>query len=140
MRWIFRWVVYTSAIALIVTGSLSILRPNNYSVLNGKFITFLSQTSSDQNIQHLQDESIFNRPRFWFIAHIVTGVLSLGIAVSLVRGGKPPERPVQWMRLNLFLLLIAMFVASASRGARQNLFQPVLAEHSSPPITPATNP
>jgi hypothetical protein len=30
------------------------------------------------------------------------------------------------MRLNLFILLVAMFLASASRGARQNLFQTVL--------------
>jgi hypothetical protein len=130
MRWIFRWVVYTSAAALILTGSVSAFRSNNKAVLNGQFVSFLSQSSSDQKMKELQNESVFNRPVFWFVGHLVAGVLSLGIAVSLVRGGTPPERPIQWMRLNLFVLLLAMFFASASRSARQNLFQPVMAEHS----------
>src|SRR5689334_25338949 len=75
MRWLFRWVVYTSAIALIITGSVSIYR--NWSVLNGTFIRFLEQTpgSNPQKIQAMQDESILNRPRIWFIAHLAAGAL-----------------------------------------------------------------
>ena len=53
-------------------------------------------------------------------------------AVALVSGGKPPERPLQWMRINLFILIVAIFLASASRGARQNLFQPLLKSQSAP--------
>jgi hypothetical protein len=126
MRWLFRWVVYTSTIALIITGSVSIYR--NWSVLNGTYIRFLEQTpgSSPQKIEAMQEASILNRPRIWFIAHLIAGGLSLVVALLLVSGGRPPERPLQWMRLNLFILLVAMFLASASRGARQNLFQTVL--------------
>jgi hypothetical protein len=132
MRWIFRWVVYTSAIALVVTGSVAMYR--NWNVLNGQFISFLEKTpgSSPQKIQAMQDESIQNRPRIWFIAHLAAGAMSLIVALMLVSGGRPPDRPLQWMRLNLFILLVAIFLASASRGARQNLFQAVLQEQSLP--------
>ncbi|HEX3355498.1 MAG TPA: hypothetical protein VHS31_00855 [Tepidisphaeraceae bacterium] len=131
MRWIFRWVVYTCAITLIITGAISAYR--NYDVVNGQFLEFLSQNSSPQKIQALQDESIFNRPRIWFVAHLASGVLSLMIAIWLVHGGSPSDRQLQWMRLNLFVLMIAIFVASASRGARQNLWHPVMTGHATDP-------
>src|SRR5205823_8584735 len=44
LRWLFRWVVYTSTIALIVTGSVSTYR--NWSVVDGSYIRFLVQNSS----------------------------------------------------------------------------------------------
>ena len=83
-------------------------------------------------MEHLETESVFNYPKPWFIAHLAAGALSLVISVALVSGGKPPERPLQWMRLNLFLLMIAIFLGSASRGARQNLFDPVLNNATAP--------
>src|SRR3954453_2738738 len=112
MRWLFRWVVYTSAIALLVTGSVSIYR--NYTVVNGEYIRFLERApgSDPQKIHELQNTSIFNRPRIWFIAHLVAGALSLVMALLLVSGGRPPNKPLQWMRLNLLILLLAIFLAS----------------------------
>ena len=77
-------------------------------------------------IDAVQNASIFNQPRGWFIAHLAAGALSLLIALLLVSGNKPPQRPIQWMKVNLFVLLIALFLGSASRGARQNLFQVML--------------
>jgi hypothetical protein len=132
MRWLFRKVVYTSTAALIITGSVSAYR--NWSVIDGSFIRFLGERSSAQKIEALQDASIMNRPRGWFIAHIVSGVVSIVISLLLVAGGRPPERPLQWMRLNLLILMVAIFVASASRNARQNLFQSVLHGQSVPAV------
>jgi peptidoglycan/LPS O-acetylase OafA/YrhL len=137
MRWVFRWVVYSSTIALLITGGVSAYR-NYDKVLKGDFLSFLAQRSSPEEVEHLETESIFNRPKPWFIAHLAAGALSLLIAVALVSGGKPPERPLQWMRLNLFLLMIAIFLGSASRGARQNLFDPVLSGATAP--APAAHP
>src|SRR4051812_5565497 len=128
MRWVFRWVVYSSAIALLVTGGSSVYR--NVNVLDGRFVRVMEQNAGTEKIQALQDSSILNRPKIWFIAHFVAGTLSLIISVMLVHGGRPPERPIQWMRLNLFILLVAIFLASASRGARQNLFQTVIKDTS----------
>jgi hypothetical protein len=130
MRWIFRSVVYVSTATLILTGLVSMYR--NWNVVNGDFIRFMVASAGDERIAQLISASLFNWPRFWFITHIASGLFSLVIAVALVRGGKPPERPLQWMRINLFILIIAIFLASASRGARQNLFQPLVTSHSEP--------
>lgn len=131
MRWVFRWVVYSCAAALLLTGAVAIYR--NHSPLDGKFIKFLNNTANpavQQKIQTMQDESIFNRPKWWYIAHLATGMLAIVISVALVSGGRPPDRAVQWMRLNVFILLIAIFLASASRGAKQNLFMAVFSSQT----------
>ena len=132
MRWLFRWVVYTCTIALLITGAVSIYR--NYSVLNGEFVRLLNQGIGAEKVQAMRDESIWNQPKPWFVAHIVAGVMSILIALMLVVGGRPPEKPLRMMRLNLLVLMIAIFLASASRGARQNLFQPLLHGQSVPAV------
>jgi len=130
MRWIFRWVVYISTATLLLTGAISMYR--NWNIINGDFIRFMVQAAGPNQVYSLITASFFNWPRFWFLAHIASGLFSLVIAVALVSGGKPPERPLQWMRINLFILMIAIFLASASRGARQNLFQALLKNPSIP--------
>lgn len=130
MRWIFRWVVYISTATLLLTGAISMYR--NWNVINGDFIRFMVQAAGPNRVYDLITASFFNWPRFWFLSHIASGLFSLVIAVALVSGGKPPERPLQWMRINLFILMIAIFLASASRGARQNLFQALLKNPSIP--------
>lgn len=127
MRWVFRWVVYSCTAALLLTGTVAIYR--NHSALDGRFLEFLNSKSNPDvqaNVQALQDASIFNRPKWWYVAHLAAGILAIIIAIALVSGGRPPDRAVQWMRLNVFILLIAIFMASASRNARQNLFTAVL--------------
>ncbi len=56
---------------------------------------------------------MLNRPKWWFVAHIAGGTLSIVISLLLVSGGRPPERPLQWMRLNLLILMITIFLAKA---------------------------
>jgi hypothetical protein len=130
MRWIFRWVDYVSTLTLLLTGAMSLHR--NWNVVNGDFFRFLAANATEQKMYKLVAASVFNWPRFWFIAHLLFGFIALVIAVALVHGGKPPERPFQWMRINLVILMIAIFLASTSRGARQNLFQAVLKAQSIP--------
>ena len=131
MRWIFRWVVYFSAIALLLTGSVSVYR--NGWVLSGEYERYLARHSSEQAIRQVKEASIFNHPKPWLIAHLAVSAVSLLIAVLLVSGGRPPDRPLQWMRLSLLALLIAMLLASASRNARQRLFE-VARIGESPPV------
>ena len=131
MRWVFRWVVYSSAIALILTGVVSIYRYRD--VLSGEYERFLAGASSEQTVQMVKQATVFNRPYGWLIAHLVAGGLSLLVAVMLVSGGRPLTRPVQWMRISLFLLLVAAFLASASRNARQRLFEVARAGEAAAP-------
>src|SRR6185436_385624 len=72
MRWVFRWVVYTCTIALLITGGVSIYR--NYNVLNGEYVHFLARSLSERKIEGLVGASIFNWPKFWFVSHVVSGV------------------------------------------------------------------
>ena len=44
MRWVFRWVVYSSTIALLITGGVSAYR-NYDKVLKGDFLSFLAERS-----------------------------------------------------------------------------------------------
>ena len=48
----------------------------------------------------------------------VAQALGLGIAVSLTAGRRPPTHPVQWMRLNMVVLLVVIFLGSATRHMR----------------------
>ena len=49
------------------------------------------------------------------VAHIALGAVSLVIALLLTIGRRPPEDPVRWMRLNLVILLVVIFVGAATR-------------------------
>src|SRR6185436_6279139 len=53
MRWIFRWIVYSSTIALVITGSVSMYR--NYHILDGRLVRILSNAAGQEKIQALQD-------------------------------------------------------------------------------------
>jgi hypothetical protein len=135
MRWVFRWVVYTAAAALILTGIISAHR--NWYVFSGDYVQFLSRMSGGtRTVEDLEQVSVLNRPMWLFAAHLIAGVLSLVIAVALVSGGRPPNRPIQWMKLNVLLLLLAIFFASASRNARQRLFEAVRTGESPPASAP----
>src|SRR5437667_3611284 len=57
MRWVFRWVVYSSAIALILTGSVSVYR--NAWVLTGEYERYLARHSSEATIRQVKQASIF---------------------------------------------------------------------------------
>src|SRR5437773_3878361 len=60
MRWVFRWVVYSSAIALVLTGAVSIYRHRD--VLSGDYEKFLAGASSEQTVQRVKQATVFNRP------------------------------------------------------------------------------
>lgn len=51
----------------------------------------------------------------WSLAHMSLGVLALLMALLLTVGRRPPENPVRWMRLNLVVLLVVIFLGSSTR-------------------------
>ncbi len=89
-RLVWRWVVWISAIGLIVSGSLSL-----YPMWGAQGYT-----------------SYVVR---WAIAHIAIGLITILIAMLLTSGRQPPENPVMWMRLNLAILLVVIFLGNAAR-------------------------
>jgi hypothetical protein len=89
-RLVFRWVVWISVIGLLLTGGLSVYR---------------------QWYSTYANEYVFR----WAVAHVLIGSVALAIPLLLTLGRQPPENPIRWMRLNLVILLVSIFIGSATR-------------------------
>jgi hypothetical protein len=94
VRWIFREIVVWSALILIVTGIVSTWRT-----------------------WHLYS-SPFEQARPWWALHVGLGVIAMAVAVRMTISDNVPRHPIRWLRINLVILLIVIFLASATRYLR----------------------
>jgi hypothetical protein len=99
-RWFFKWIVWLCAAVIIVSGAIS------------SFSHWADYNRSTEDV------SAIVRPGWWWAAHFSCGVLALIISVSLTIGKVPPTQPIRWMRLNLIILLLVMFLATVTRQTR----------------------
>jgi hypothetical protein len=99
-RWIFRWIVRVSAAILLLTGILATWQ--HWETYAGR----------------MYDPTLSPRAGWWWAAHAASGCVALMISVMLTTGRTPPAHPVGWMRLNLIILMIVIFLASATRHVR----------------------
>jgi uncharacterized membrane protein len=99
-RWVFRWVVWISVAGLLLTGGIGLQR--------------MWQTYQTQ---------AFSIIRWWAATHMLVGATALVIGLLLTIGRRPPEDPVRWMRLNLVILLVAIFLGSATRHFQLTLWE-----------------
>lgn len=128
-RWVFKGIVLGSVVVLLITGVLSVYR--NWHAYWGGEERLGQQLSSLQGVQFIPP--VVPVP-WWVIGHAVLGLVGMVIAVVLVMGRTPPSRPIRWMRLNLAILLVAIFLASATRHVRLSLLEqqmPPLLRHLS---------
>jgi hypothetical protein len=116
-RWAFRWIVWCSMVVLLITGTISSWR--NFPGYNGQEAFFLgySGSFSEEHPYHLFG------PGHWWLAHTLFGIVGLGVAVALVLGRTPPRYPLIWMRINLVILMIVIFLASTTRDIRHRLIE-----------------
>jgi hypothetical protein len=143
-RWMFRSIVWASGLLLVVTGIISTVShwpsykiqasdlayvpkpppppPVTYTE-EGVPTTAPSATSMPTTAPSTRPVVSLNSPTmradWWWVAHASTGFLAVLIAVMLTTGATPPSRPVQWMRINMMILLIVIFLATATRQVRQ---------------------
>jgi hypothetical protein len=97
-RWFFKWIVWVSAALILISGVIG---------------TWGHWTEYNQ--ESLQPMA---RSGWWWAAHASCGILAVIISVSLTIGKVPPSQPIRWMRLNLVILLLVMFLATATRQTR----------------------
>ena len=123
-RQVFRWVIWISVVGLLLTGALSTWR--------------MWQTYQASEFQYAWR---------WALAHILIGVITMVIALLLTIGRRPPDDPIRWMRLNLVILLVAIFLGSATRHFQISLREQMIDRDGkvpvgepSLPIEPATMP
>jgi hypothetical protein len=127
-RLVFRRVVFVAALFLLLSGAFMIARSmwtyTGQQAALFRDIAHLSNPTAPLP-RVLEHPSIFEKPALWFALHVILAVICLLIAISLVRGGKPPHSPISWMRLNFFLLMLAILVAIMTRNARRTLFDSI---------------
>jgi hypothetical protein len=113
-RWFFKWIVWVSAAIIIVSGVVSSYShwPDYNRAPETPSISPRSTVTEQAAVAALA------RPGWWWAAHASCGVLALLISVSLTIGNVPPSQPIRWMRLNLIVLLLVMFLATVTRQTR----------------------
>jgi hypothetical protein len=112
-RWVFRQLVWVSAVLLVLSGIVSSRK--QWREYSRPEVTSPAATTVDD-----LDEgpSVLRRPGWWWVAHTSTGALAVVIAVYLTTVTRPPDHPIGWMRLNLVILLVVIFLGSATRHVR----------------------
>ncbi|HEV7299445.1 MAG TPA: hypothetical protein VGN72_08795 [Tepidisphaeraceae bacterium] len=118
-RWMFRSIVWTSGVVLILTGIASTVDHWGSYRASGTTLPTAVQMAEASTRPVVDNGSAAMRADWWWVAHASTGTLAVLIAFSLTTGATPPARPVQWMRVNLMILLIVIFLATVTRHVRQ---------------------
>jgi hypothetical protein len=119
-RWMFRSIVWTSGLLLILTGVLSTVQHwDSYRSSADPLPVRTSDGQASRARRAVEPSPPAMRADWWWVAHASTGTLAVLIAFSLTTGASPPNRPVQWMRVNMMILLIVIFLATATRHVRQ---------------------
>ena len=111
-RWFFRRLVWVSAALLLISGAVSTRK---------HWASYQTEPLAGHSVHASPPggpPSVFRRPGWWWAAHVSTGTLAVLIAVYLTTVPRPPDHPIGWMRLNLVILLVVIFLASATRHAR----------------------
>ncbi len=114
-RWVFKRIVWISAFVLIITGCVSSYRNLGYYVGGDDLIPRVPFAPPASTMAH----SAWLKAGLWWAAHASTGVLTVVIALFLTISRRPPAHPIPWMRLNLVILLIVIFLGSAARHVRR---------------------
>jgi hypothetical protein len=152
-RWVFRWVVWIGVVGLVLSGGIEIYRmwrtyQSDERVAAAAIAypstqpaTMPTGTSATTTTQDRRDERPRTVTSFWYVsrwalAHVILGGIAMVIALFLTIGRRPPEDPVKWMRLNFVILLIVIFLGSATRHFHVSLRERQYREGVPPPGVP----
>jgi hypothetical protein len=138
-RWVFRRIVWISAFLLIFSGIISTTK--HWGAYNQAELAAqpAAGATTQPDTDRLNPTSIAWKPGWWWAAHASTGAIAVLIALFLTSFKRPPSHPIGWMRLNLVILLIVIFLASATRHVRQVSTKPPDKPTTTQP-SPATSP
>lgn len=112
-RWVFRWIVWIATALILLSGIIN--TRNHWQEYSAERYGQVDRAGAPQTPQEIPPAG---RAGWWWVAHVSTGAVAVLVALSLTIGSVPPARPIPWMRLNLVILLLVMFLATATRQAR----------------------
>src|SRR5687767_3534217 len=163
-RWVFRWVVWVGVVGLLLSGGIEIYRMWRTYQSDERVASAVMSVTTTTTTQPSETGPAAARrsaaedripASFWYVsrwalAHIILGGVALLIALFLTIGRRPPEDPVRWMRLNFVILLVVIFLGSATRhfhvSLRERQYREGVAPPGAPPVfddddgTPASQP
>lgn len=111
-RHVFRWIIWACVVLVILSGIyLTVRRVHIY--IESQFV--------------LAPTGIFNtasldwplRTGYWWAAHVIGAIIAILIALYMFGGDRPPRYPVNWLRLDLMVLLIVIFFATVTHQVDQ---------------------
>jgi hypothetical protein len=113
-RIFFKWIVWSSSAIILLSGVISSYA--HWDDYTREPIDPMVHWGA--HVSEMTAPSPMVRPGWWWAAHGSCGILAVLIAVSLTFGKVPPTQPIRWMRLNLVILLLVMFLATVTRQTR----------------------
>ena len=140
-RWSFRRIVWGCLLLLLFSGSvISFYRVPIY--LQQEY-----SAAGDADGGLLQALPIGLRTGWWWVAHVSTGVMAMMIALYVIAGDRPIAHPIRWLRLDLVMLLVVVFLGSVTHYVDMvhvqrtlNGVAPPLRYYLAPPERPAIAP
>lgn len=97
-RWLFRRIAWISALALVLSGLVSLWRVWPVYTKEG-----------------MQTHMPWLTSRPWAIGHVVLGLIGFALAFRVTATAKLLNRPIRWLSITLIFLLLAIFLASIAR-------------------------
>jgi hypothetical protein len=106
-RWSFRRIVWGCMALIIFSGAVM-----SYH----RVPIYLEQEYSVGNLQSGVPHAlpIGLRTGWWWVAHVSTGVMAMIIALYVIAGDRPVANPISWLRLDLVMLLVVVFLGSVT--------------------------
>ncbi|MGD0463935.1 MAG: hypothetical protein ABSB74_15735 [Tepidisphaeraceae bacterium] len=116
-RWFSKWIIWLCSATILISGGVSSYAHwDDYS--RDQLYQAHQSTQSPRQSGPVMELAPLARPGWWWAAHASSGIIAVIIALSLTIGKVPPSQPIRWMRLNLVILLVVMFFATATRQTR----------------------
>ena len=103
-RWLFRRIAWLSALALVLSGIISLWR-----------------VWPIYHWENVKTDMRWLTSLPWAVGHIALGLIGIAVAFRVTATGKLLNRPIHWLTVTLILLLLAIFLASAARHVELHL-------------------
>lgn len=98
-RWSFRRIAWGCVVLLLLSGI----------VISHQRVPVYMEQEYGSSMQHA---GMGLRTGWWWVAHICTGSMAMIIALYVIAGNRPVAHPISWLRLDLVLMLVVVFLGS----------------------------